>query len=68
MNPTAVTFDALHVFTAEAFRRTGVSEADSATGADVLATTDDRLFHRASRVASNIRVVRLLDLIQEIAP
>ena len=40
MNPTIVSFDALHRFTAEAFRRTCMSDADAITGADVLATTD----------------------------
>ena len=40
MDPTVVSFDALHRFAAEAFRCTGVSDADATTGADVLATTD----------------------------
>lgn len=40
MNGTVVSYDALQRFTSEAFRRTGVSETDAATGAEVLATTD----------------------------
>src|SRR6185436_8204944 len=35
-----VTFDALHAFTKAAFQAAGLSEADAAAGADVLATTD----------------------------
>jgi len=35
-----VPIDALRKFTIDAFRSTGVSEADAATGADVLVTTD----------------------------
>ncbi len=35
-----VSYDQLHRFVAEAFRRAGLSEADAKTGADVLATTD----------------------------
>ncbi len=37
---TLVPFDALHVFTRDAFVAAGMSEADAMTGADVLATTD----------------------------
>jgi ureidoglycolate dehydrogenase (NAD+) len=40
MKPTVVSFDVLHQFTAEAFRRAGLSDVDARTGADVLATTD----------------------------
>ncbi len=47
--------DALHLASAE----TG--------GADVFATTDDVLLRRATRVSSNLRVLNLLDLFQEIA-
>jgi LDH2 family malate/lactate/ureidoglycolate dehydrogenase len=35
-----VSYDNLHRFTAKAFQRAGLSTADAATGADVLALTD----------------------------
>jgi LDH2 family malate/lactate/ureidoglycolate dehydrogenase len=35
-----VSYAALHRFTAMAFERAGLSDADAKTGADVLATTD----------------------------
>ncbi len=40
MSQTVVSFEALHRFTADAFRSAGLSDADATTGADVLATTD----------------------------
>ena len=40
MSQTVVSFDALHRFTADAFRSAGLSDADATTGAEALATTD----------------------------
>src|SRR5262245_45304833 len=40
MNPKSTSYDDLHQFTREAFRRVGMSGSDATTGADVLVTTD----------------------------
>ena len=40
MKPKFIPFAELHRFTCEALRRAGLSDADAATGTDVLATTD----------------------------
>ena len=61
MNPTVVSFDALHRFTAEAFRSAGLSDADAITGADVLATTDawGVFTHGTKSLAGYIRRLQL---------